>query len=123
MFDEDKETVNVRLRKDHFGPAAEVSWPESKLHVKVGQTYVEWWNEDDAKRGLYGGDIELDQDCTMRFRFHESSRVLVMDKQGVRIYDSDTENDKYLIVDLSHEEFQAGNPPKVFDRSKDYNHA
>ena len=119
---ESKLGPKIELREhDTFGPNVTVNFPGSDLHINVGQSYVEWWNESTYRdTGVMGADIEIDEDGTMRFRFQESSRVMVCDDRGIRIYDSDSEIEDSLIVDLSHDDHFAGRPPKVFDRSKNY---
>jgi hypothetical protein len=107
------------IRSDYASsfPRVQIKYPDSPLTVNVGDSWVEWGTDKD---GMNGCDIELRPDGGFACRFQESSRVLVVDGAGVRIYDADTELEEHLIVNLSHGDYFAGLAPKVFDRSQHY---
>lgn len=89
----------------------QVQFPGTSLKVNVGENFVEWGND---AAGMAGCDIQLLPDGGFLCRFQESSRHLIVDSKGVRVYDSDDTDDRYLLFDASHADFIAGVPPGLF---------
>lgn len=91
-------------------PRVQVHYPDSPLRVNVGETWVEWGTDPD---GMTGCEVGTELDGGMTFRFHESNRHMLCDSTGIRVYDSDSEVEDYLILRLDHGAYHAGLPPVV----------
>ena len=90
----------------------EVRYPDA-VQVNVGVNHVEWGSP--RSFGMDGGDIELtsSQYGGSLQRFQESSRIVVMDRVGLRVYDSDSEKEDRLILRLDHADYHDGLDPVI----------
>lgn len=79
--------------------------------VNVGEAWIEWGTPESG--GTDGADIELLPTGGCLLRFQESSRIFVCDRRGIRIYNSDSQDEDRLIVGLDHADYHAGLPPVI----------
>lgn len=101
--------VNIIPKGDHNSMFPRVEVILGDRQVNVGEGFVEWGST--SLHGMDGADIELLPDGGAQLRFQESSRLFVCDRRGIRLYDSDSQDEDMLIIALDHEDYFAGKPP------------
>ena len=77
----------------------QVHFPDTRIAVNVYRGGVEWGTN---MQGNNGADIEIGDNGGMTFRFHSSSRMIVADGVGVRVYDADSPRPEALIINFPH---------------------